>query len=137
MVNTQTGAAILRNIADEKSWKLFRTIAQGTFDSEDLKKRAKLTRKQYYLRLSKMTRSDLVRKKNGKYMLTTLGNIVHECQLIIENAVEDYWKLKVVDSVEASSELPKDERQKLIDTLLDNEDLKGILVKRRPLDLLK
>jgi hypothetical protein len=29
-----------------------------------------------------------------------------------------------------SNELPKDEQQKLIDALLDNQELKGILVKR-------
>jgi hypothetical protein len=28
-----------------------------------------------------------------------------------------------------SNELPKEEQQKLIDTLLDNQELKGILVK--------
>ncbi len=134
MARTKTGAAVLRNIADEKSWELFRTIAQGTFDSKNLKSSAKLTRKQYYSRLSRMTRSGLVRKKNGRYMLTTFGKIVHEFQLTIENALENYWRLKAIDSLEISNELPKEERLKLIETLLGNQDLKEILVKGSPLE---
>lgn len=134
MPRTQTGAAVLRNIADEKSWELFRTIAQGTFDSKNLKSSAKLTRKQYYSRLSRMTRSGLVRKKSGKYILTAFGKIVHESQLTLENALENYWKLKAIDSLELSNELPKEERQKLIDTLLGNQELKEILVKGCPVE---
>jgi DNA-binding HxlR family transcriptional regulator len=129
MARTQTGAAVLRNIADEKSWELFRTIAQGTLDSKNLKSNTKLTRKQYYSRLSRMTRSGLVTKKSGRYTLTNFGKIVQECQLTIENALENYWKLKAIDSLEISNELPKEERLKLIDTLLGNEELKEILVK--------
>jgi len=129
MAKSQTAATILRTIADDKSLELFKTIANGTIDSEDLKSKTKLTHKQYYSRLSRMTRAGLVRKKSGKYLLTAFGKIVYDTQATVDLALSSYWKLKAIDSLEMSNELPKEEQQKLIDALLDNQEIKGILVK--------
>ena len=129
MVRSQTTASILRTIADDKSLELFTTVALETIDSKNLKNKTKLTRKQYYSRLSRMTRAGLVRRKNGKYILTTFGRIVYESKVTLETALTNYWKLKAIDSVEISNELPKEEQQKLIETLLDNEDLREIIKK--------
>ena len=76
-----------------------------------------------------MTRAGLVRRKNGKYVLTSFGKIVYESKITIENALNNYWKLKAIDSLETSNELPKEERHKLIETLLDNQGLKAVIVK--------
>src|SRR5919197_1488522 len=134
MVKSQTVASVLRSIADEKSLELFRTVALETIDSKNLKSRTRLTRKQYYSRLSRMTRTGLVRKKNGKYILTTFGKIVYESQTTVENALNNYWKLKAIDSLETSNELPQEEQQKLIETLLDNQEIKEILVRESSLE---
>ena len=132
MAKSQTPAMVLRTIADDKSLELFKTIAQGTIDSESLKNKTKLTRKQYYSRLSRMTKAGLVRKKSGKYLLTAFGKIVCDAQTTVENALTSYWKLRAIDSLEMSNELPKEEQQKLIDALLDDKGIKGILVKGSP-----
>ena len=129
MAKAQTTAGVLRTIGDDKSMDIFKTIAQGTIDSENLKNRTKLTRKQYYSRLSRMTKSGLVRKKSGKYLLTAFGKVVFDAESTVEDAIESYWKLRAIDSLEMSNELPKEEQRKLIDALLDNQELKGILVK--------
>src|SRR5215211_3220602 len=113
LVRSQSTASILRTISDEKSLELFTTVALETIDSKNLKSKTKLTRKQYYSRLSRMTRAGLVRRKNGNYVLTTFGRIVYESKVTLE----------------ISNELPKEEQQKLIETLLDNEDLKEIIMK--------
>jgi predicted transcriptional regulator len=107
LVRSQSTASILRTIADEKSLELFTTVALETIDSKNLKSKTKLTRKQYYSRLSRMTRAGLVRRKNGNYILTTFGRIVYESKVTLEIALENYWKLKAIDSVEISNELPK------------------------------
>ena len=129
MAKAQTTASVLRTIGDDKSMDIFKTIAQGTIDSENLKNRTKLTRKQYYSRLSRMTKSGLVRKKSGKYLLTAFGKVVFDAESTVEDAIESYWKLRAIDSLEMSNELPKEEQRKLIDALLNNQGLKGILVK--------
>lgn len=129
MARSQTTATVLRTISDDKSMDLFKTIAHSSIDSESLKNKTKLTRKQYYSRLSRMTKAGIVRKKSGKYTLTAFGKVVYDSQVTVENALNNFWKLKAIDSLEMSNELPKEEQQKLIDTLLDNQELKGILVK--------
>ncbi len=130
MAKSHTSAAtVLRTIADDKSIELFTTVALETIDSKNLKKKTKLTRKQYYSRLSRMTSAGLVRRKNGKYILTTFGRIVYDSKVTIENALNNYWKLKAIDSLETSNEVPKEEQQKLIETLLENEKIRAILEK--------
>src|SRR5919108_882126 len=92
MDRTQTVAGVLRSIADDRSLELFKTIALEMIDSDSLKKKTKLSRKQYYSRLSRMTKAGLVKKKSGKYILTTFGKIVYTCEVITENALNSYWK---------------------------------------------
>ena len=129
MAKSQNTAAVLKTIADDKSLELFSIVALEKIDSRNLKSKMRVTRKQYYSRLSKMTKAGLVRRKNGKYILTTFGKVVYESKVTIENALNNYWKLKAIDSLETSNEVPKEEQQKLIETLLDNEEIRGILVK--------
>jgi hypothetical protein len=74
-----------------------------------------------------MTKAGIVKRKNGRHSLTAFGKVVYDAQTIIEKAVNSYWKLKAVDSLEMSDDLPKEERLKLIDNLLDNKDIKEIL----------
>jgi predicted transcriptional regulator len=119
--------SVLASISDKQSLELFRYIAVTNGNSEDLRAKINLTRKQYYSRLSRMTKAGIVKRKNGRHSLTAFGKVVYDAQTIIEKAVNSYWKLKAVDSLETSDDLPKEERLKLIDNLLDNKDIKEIL----------
>ena len=122
-----TADSVLTAISDKQSLELFRYIADTNGDSDALRAKLNLTRKQYYSRLSRMTRAGLVKRKNGKHFLTAFGKVVYDAQTIIEKAVNNFWKLKAVDSLELSGDLPEEERLKLIDGLLDNNDIKQIL----------
>ena len=59
--------------------------------------------------------------------MTAFGKVVYDAQTTIEKAVNSYWKLKAIDSLEMSEDLPNEERLKLIDNLLDSKDIKEIL----------
>ena len=122
-----TADSVLTAISDKQSLELFRYIAGTNGDSDALRAKLNLTRKQYYSRLSRMTKAGLVKRKNGKHFLTAFGKVVYDAQTIIEKAVNNFWKLKAVDSLELSGDLPEEERLKLIDGLLDNNDIKQIL----------
>ena len=123
----QTADKVITAISDRESLELFRIIAIKSEDSDGLRTKTNLTRKQYYSRLSRMTKAGLVRRKKGKHSLTAFGKVIYDAQTIIEKAVNNYWKLKAIDSLEVSDDLPKEERLKLIDSLLDNNHLKEIL----------
>ena len=122
-----TADSVLTAISDKQSLELFRYIAVTNGDSDTLRDKLSLTRKQYYSRLSRMTKAGLVKRKNGKHFLTAFGKVVYDAQTIIEKAVNNFWKLKAVDSLELSGDLPEEERLKLIDGLLDNKEIKEIL----------
>jgi predicted transcriptional regulator len=122
-------ANILKAIADDTSLVLFNTIAIAGGDSDILITRLGVTRKQFYSRMSDLQKTGLISRKNRQYVLTSLGLIVYDAQLTIGRATNTYWKLKAIDSLE-SHKLPADERNKIINTLIDNQDIVKILVKQ-------
>ena len=127
-------ADVLDTISDDKSLVLFNTIALSNSDGSDiLISKLNLTRKQYYSRISKLVKVDLVVRRNGKYFLTSLGKIVYDAQKIIGNAVGDYWKLKAVDTLEITDQMPKEEYNEIINALIENEKIKeGLIIKSYP-----
>jgi len=61
---------------------------------------------------------------------------VIQAQTIIAKARVHYWKLKAVDTLDAfeSNQLPKEEYNKIINALIDNEKVKeGLIIKSRPI----
>ena len=122
-------ADILKAIADDKSLVLFNTIANAGGDTEILIGRLDLTRKQYYARISALLKTGLISRKNRQYNLTSFGKIVYDAQLMIGRAANTFWKLKAIDSFDTEHKLPADERNKIINTLIDNQDIIKILVK--------
>jgi predicted transcriptional regulator len=119
---------ILKAISDNRSLELFRIVALAKQDTDILISKTKLTCKQYYSRMSRLMNAGLIKRKNGKHALTTFGKLIYHTQITIENAVDNYWKLKAIDSLEMLNDLPAEERKKLIDSLIDNQEIKAILV---------
>jgi CheY-like chemotaxis protein len=122
---------IVSAISDDKAFAIFRTIAlgNGVYNSDILISKTKLTRIQYYSRLADFIKAGLVKRKNGKYFLTSLGKIVYNNQHIIESALANHWKLKAIDSFEDLNELSNEERRLFIDTIIDDDYIKEIITK--------
>jgi len=121
---------ILRAISDDKSIVLFNTIALAS-GGDILISSLKLTRKQYYSRISALIKAELIKRQNGKYILTSFGKIVYDFQAKVGHAVTNYWKLKAIDSFDISAAIDgvaKDECNKIIETLIDNQEIKKILI---------
>jgi predicted transcriptional regulator len=125
-------ADVFNAISDEKSLDLFKIIVMTKAGDTDIfRKKSKLTRKQLYSRTSCMTKVGLIKRVKGKYFLTSLGKVVYEAESMIENALNDYWKLKAIDSLEdtPNMKLPTEEHSKIVDTLIDNQKIKETLLK--------
>ena len=122
---------ILNTISDDKSLLLFNTIAISNGETDSQVRKMGITLKQYYSRMAKLTKADLIRRKNGRYFLTLIGKIVYEAHMTIGKALNYYWKLQALDSIQTSSTagLPKEEISKLVDTLIDDYQIKDILLK--------
>jgi len=120
---------IFKAISNKKSFELFRTVALTKAGADILISKTKLTRKQYYSRMSGLMSADLIKRKNGKNTFTAFSKVIYDITLTtIEKAVTNYWKLKAIDLLEMSKDLPEEERAKLIDNLLDNHEIKTILI---------
>ena len=122
---------IIQSISDSKSLDLFRSIAKGNMESEELKETKGLSRKQFYTRTSQLLKQGLIQRNKGSFSLTSLGIIVYHAQLVIEAGVNNYWKLKAIDSIESSGEIVEQERVKIIKTILDDNTVQNILVAQR------
>jgi predicted transcriptional regulator len=118
---------VLRAIMDDKSLSLFEIIALNSADIDIMINRLGLTKKEYYPRIYDLRRAGLIRKSNAKYHLTSFGKVVYEAQKLIGKGMQDYWKLKAIDSID-SFEISTDERGKIIDTIIETEEIKNILI---------
>lgn len=115
---------ILDAMADEKALHLLNTLAKKEYESEAIVSMLDLSRKAYYTRMSRFIKLGVVKRKRGKYSLTIFGKILYEVQTTIDVAVNNYWKLKALEELEISADMPNDERKKIIDTLIENETLR-------------
>jgi hypothetical protein len=119
--------AMIKVIAEPHSLFIFRCVASESLETDILLKKTKLTPKQYYTRISAMTNAGLVTRKNKKHYLTSLGKIVYELQITAQKAIDNYWKLKAIDSF---GDVPDKER--LIRQLIDDSDLTELLTRKQP-----
>ena len=123
---------ILKRISDEKALILFNGIAISDGDKPVLSRKSNLTAKQYYGRISGLINAGLIKRRKSRYSLTTLGKVVYNSHLIIGKALSYYSKLKAIESLEMSygAAFPKEELEKLINALIDNHQIKDIIMKR-------
>lgn len=126
-----SAADVLRCICDEKALSLFKAIALSENDCNSiLITKLGLSRKEFYSRMQKLIDVGLVERASGKYHLTLFGNVVFNTQAKVEVAIENFWKLKALDSImmsEDKTHLPTEEYHILIDRLIENEEIKAIL----------
>ncbi len=122
--------SILGAISDNRASNILKSIASADSNSDILITELKLTRKQYYSRMSGLIKAGLVKRQRGRYLLTAFGKVIYSAQMSleakIESALNNYWKLKEIDSLEMPS---REENDKVISMLIDNQEIKDILIK--------
>lgn len=135
---------ILIALCDEKCFSIFKSIAinknKGAIDSANILSQIKLNSRDYHERLSHLINVGLITpkrriiKKEEKdyYAITELGNEVYRARRLIEDAIKIEWKLKALDAVlETFNQTgEKAEIEKVIDSLIDNYEIKDILKRR-------
>jgi hypothetical protein len=130
---TPSITSILKKISDDKALILFNHIAVSDGDRYIPLREMDLTTKQYYSRISGLLDVGLIRRHKGKYSLTLLGKVVYDAQMTIGKTLAYYWKLKAIESVETTAsvttDLPEGEIVQLINALIDNHQIKDILLK--------
>ena len=82
--------------------------------------------------MSSLINVGLIKRKNGKYMLTIFGKVIYDIiSTTVEKAIDNYWKLKAIDSIAFTDNIPSEELEKVIDTFIDNQEIKAVLASKK------
>jgi hypothetical protein len=76
-----------------------------------------------------MMESDLI-KKSRRYYLAAFGKVIYCCVMIAKNALNNYYNIKAVEAMEEVSNFSTEEITKLMDALIDNQQVKEFLTKK-------
>jgi predicted transcriptional regulator len=132
--------SVLKEISEDKAHVLFNNIAASNNSDRFIPplKEMNLSTKQYYSRISGLSKAGLIKRHKSTYTLTLLGRVVYDLQMIIGEALSYYWKLKAIETIEMSgSDLPAEAVTQLINALIDNHRIKDILMKSVPVSSTK
>ncbi len=115
---------VLGVLSDSKVLSLFNNIALAEVGREFLIGHLKLSRKQYYYRISRLLRSSIITRRKGRYSVTAFGKIVYHAQNLIGIALSNYWKLNALDSLQM---LPRQEYNKVVNSLISDGRINKVL----------
>jgi len=80
--NTLTIQKVLEAISNEEAQELFNMIAEDK-NSYDVVESGIMSRRQYYRRLARLIKLNLIKRVGKRYALTTFGYVVYETQLTL------------------------------------------------------
>lgn len=91
-----------------------------------------LTRRQYYRRLSVLTKMGLIaRSSNGKFTITLFGKLVNAQLVAVEKLIDQYWNIQAIESIKlanASEEKSDHQFIGLINILIKDHSVRGLLL---------
>jgi hypothetical protein len=120
---------VLKTISDDKSYSIFQMVSNANSNGEIILSKLALTRKQYYSKMFAMMKAGLIKRQSGRYYLTPFGKVIYCCTVIAKKALDNYYNLKAIEITEAHN-FSNEEIGKLIDALIDNQQVKEFLVKK-------
>jgi predicted transcriptional regulator len=123
-------SSVLNAISDDHALELLKLVATVGGSSEVLRSKMNITRKQYYSRLYKLTSCGAVKRTDNVYTLTMVGKALYDAQATIESALGSYWKIKAIDSIGIVDGITVEEQNKLVETLIGNQEIKKVLIKQ-------
>jgi CheY-like chemotaxis protein len=117
---------IVRVLSKQKNLLVFRTIAaEGVIAREMIENLMKINTRDRSTSLSELFRIDLIRKKSGKYCLTSLGKLIYDWQNREENILSLRHNLKVIDSIE---DFALDDRNEIISCIIKDTHARDLLM---------
>jgi len=115
-------SSALRVIADQESLQLFFAIAtKNGIVSKNLRRLGGLTKKEYYSRTSLMLETGLIKRTKGVFRLTAFGQVMYQACLQIDEAVQHFSVLKVIDVIDENTAIEDEEREKLMTLLMEKD----------------
>ncbi len=103
----------ISSITDDSSLSIIEAIkANHDARTPVLLTRLKISRKQYYSRITRLLKAGIVSKKQGQYRLTSFGIIFVHAVDIMNDAAQNKWRLDALDCA------PPEYRGKILEALI-------------------
>ena len=115
-------------LSNEYSIRLFTSIANSNNGTQFPMKDFTLSKRQYYDRINDLRSAGLIFKLKGKYNVTSFGKVIFSLVKMLDKATKEHWKLQAID-VMNSAKAKGTDNSKVIDILLDDVEIKEILLK--------
>jgi predicted transcriptional regulator len=118
---------VFATLADRHSINIVKMAYLGLKGSS-MSYKGNISKKQFYARLKRLRDIGIIEKRNSVYRTTTLGSLIYNGQIkALENILANYWNLKAVDVLKSRQDFPLPEKEKLIEEMIQNTSLKGIV----------
>src|SRR5207249_931800 len=105
---------------------LLRTAYAGRLTSSNYV--GKLSKKQFYAKLRRLSSTGLVEKREDSYRTTTLGSLVYNGHVrTLEEALTNFWQLKAIDILKTRKDFPADRKESIIDEIIQGSTLKNFI----------
>jgi len=86
------------------------------------------TKKQYYVRLTRLVDLGLIEKHQSTYKLTSFCSIVYENHLkTMDKIVPNYWHIKSIDVLRRREDFPPEQQEKIVNEYVETSGLKDVI----------
>jgi predicted transcriptional regulator len=118
---------IFAPLADRHSLNIIKMAYSG-FKGSSVTYKGNISKKQFYIRLKRLRDMGLIEKRNSMYRTTTFGSLIYNSQIkTLEDILANYWNLKAVDVLKSRQDFPLQQKEKVIEEIIQNTGLKGIV----------
>jgi hypothetical protein len=119
---------VYKALSNESSVRLFTSIANSNNGTQFSMTDFSLSKPQYYDKINNLRSAGLIFKLKGKYNVTSFGKVIFTLVKMLDKAAQEHWKLQVIDVMNSAKAMGTD-KSKVIDILLDDIEIKEILLK--------
>ena len=119
---------VYKALSNESSVRLFTSIANSNNGTQFSMTDFSLSKVQYYNKINDLRSAGLIFKLKGKYNVTSFGKVIFTLVKMLDKAAQEHWKLQVIDVMNSAKAMGTD-KSKVIDILLDDIEIKEILLK--------
>ena len=120
-----TTSEIFNILSDSNTLTMFNAIASKS--AQELIPKLNITDKQYSVIISSLNDVGLVRKKDDTVFLTSLGKVFYYFYTKLSIAMDNSWKLKCIDILEESDNVPRTEVNHIINIIIADNIIREIL----------
>jgi predicted transcriptional regulator len=114
-------------LGDRHSLKIIKMAYSG-FKGSSISYRNDISKKQFYVRLKRLREHGLIEKSQSVYRTTTFGSLIYNGHIkTLEDILANYWKLRAVDVLKSRQDFPLDQKEKVIEEIIQSTSLKSIV----------